>query len=234
MEFELEVKFKPRKLNLEPNDITQLSNLADGEVVKDSRGKHEPGASFVINHGVDSKKFPSLTFPAPNPIEFYLFSTYKNLQNIIQLEKEIQNDVKKVNALLLEEIQFCIFSICALEAFVNQIIPADYEYKDKERNVPKTEIERWWPLEDKFKKVVLDLTGISIASDSKEWGVITDLIDLRNHLIHLKTLYPQVSDFRSYQELYRRLLDNEYDKIFTVVKSVMGKISASKTWDPVY
>ena len=42
--------------------------------------QHKPGATFVINHGdIGSKKFPKIMFPAPNPIEFYLYSAFKHL-----------------------------------------------------------------------------------------------------------------------------------------------------------
>ena len=69
---ELRVKFRPRKINLEPRDLSVISPLADGEIVEDPLGRHKPGTTFVINHGdIGSVKFPKIMFPAPNPIEFY-------------------------------------------------------------------------------------------------------------------------------------------------------------------
>ena len=230
---DLTVKFKPRKIELEPKDIFNLSNLFDGEVVDDPTGKHKAGATIVINHGnIGSTKFPSIMFPAPNPIEFYLFSTLNNLQNIKKLESDVKNDQSKVNALLLEELQFCIFSVCALEAFLNQIIPATYEYDDNGTKITKAEIEKTWSLEDKLKKIVPAITKVSIAGDAVKWAVITDLIGLRNDLIHLKTSYPEISDFRSYQTLYKRLLDNDYDKSFSVLKDVISTVAQSLTHFP--
>ncbi len=224
------MKFKPRKIELEPKNIFNLSNLADGEIVNDPAGRHQPGASFVINHGdIGSTKFPGIMFPAPNPIEFYLFSTFESLEKIKALELEVKTDQKKVNALILEDIRFCIFSVCAIESFVNQIIPATYEYNDGTKKVSKNEIERYWKLEDKFKTIVPQISGISIAGDAKKWATITDLIDLRNHLIHLKTTYPIVSDFRSYQDLYRRLLDLDYEETFSVVKDTISQIATQQS-----
>lgn len=227
---DMTVKFKPRKIDLEPKDIFNLSNLADGEIVNDPTGRHQPGASFVINHGdIGSTKFPGIMFPAPNPIEFYLFSTFESLRKIESLEKEVKTDQKKVNALILEDIRFCIFGICALESFVNQIIPGTYEYDDGTKKIPKNEIERWWKLEDKFKIIVPKLTGISVAGDAKKWKTITDLISLRNDLIHLKTTYPVVSDFRSYQDLYKRLLDMDYDETYSIIKDTISKIATQQS-----
>jgi hypothetical protein len=154
---------------------------------------------------------------------------FESLEKIKALELEVKTDQKKVNALILEDIRFCIFSVCAIESFVNQIIPATYEYNDGTKKVSKNEIERYWKLEDKFKTIVPQISGISIAGDAKKWATITDIIDLRNHLIHLKTTYPIVSDFRSYQDLYRRLLDLDYEETFSVVKDTISQIATQQS-----
>lgn len=227
---DMTVKFKPRKIDLEPRDIFNLSNLADGEIVHDPTGRHKPGSPFVINHGdIGSVKFPGIMFPAPNPIEFYLFSAFESLQKIKALEQEVKIDQKKINALILEDIRFCIFNVSTLESFLNQIIPATYEYNDGSKKINKNEIEKYWKLEDKFKVIIPEITNISIASDTKKWKMITDLISLRNDLIHLKTTYPIVSDFRSYQDLYKRLLDLNYEETFAVVKDVISSIATQQS-----
>ena len=224
---EMRVKFKPRQINLEPKDILKLSNLADGEIVEDPRGRHKPGASFVINHGdIGSKKFPKILFPAPNPIEFYLFSAQNNLNNIRILESIVAKDFSKVNNLLLEEIQFCIFLVSALEAFINQMIPNDYEFEDKGLTIPKSEIERLWSIQDKLKVVIPQVMKVRIANDATKWKILKSLINLRNDLVHLKTV-TQVSDFRSYQDLYRRLLDHDYEASSEVVKHVINAIGTA-------
>ncbi len=225
---ELKVKFKPRQINLEPRDTLKISNLADGEIVEDPLGRHKPGTTFVINHGdIGSTKFPKIMFPAPNPIEFYLYSALRNLDAILALEPVVAKDYTKVNSLLAEEFQFCISVIAALEAFINQTIPGDFEYEDKKIIVSKIQIEREWSIEDKLKKVIPRVVNIAVAGDFKIWTALTSLIELRNDLIHLKTAYPVVSDFRSYQDLYRRLLDNNYEASFKVIKDVIQIIATA-------
>jgi hypothetical protein len=225
---ELKVKFKPRQINLEPRDALKISNLADGEIIEDPLGRHIPGTSFVINHGdIGSIKFPKIIFPAPNPIEFYLFSALRNLENIRTLEPVVGKDHEKVNLLLLEEFQFCIFSVAAIEAFLNQIIPNDFEYKDKKLTISKAQIERGWSIQEKLKKAIPQIANVSIAGDAKKWMALTLLVELRNDLIHLKTAYI-VSDFRSYQDLYRRLLDHDYEASYTVVKDVISTIGTAE------
>lgn len=225
---ELRVKFKPRKIELEPRDISKLSYLADGEIVEDPLGRHKPGTTFVINHGdIGSRKFPKILFPAVNPIEFYLYSALQNLDNIKSLEPQAGGDFSKINQLLLQEFQFCIFSVAAVEAFVNQIIPGDFEYRSKDGLVSKTEIEQKWSIKDKLKKVIPQVINISIAGDTKIWSVLMELIGIRNDLIHLKTAYPVVSDFRSYQDLYRRLLDNDYEASYKTVQEVIKRIGTA-------
>jgi hypothetical protein len=225
---QLRVRFKPRQINLEPLDASKISYLADGEVIEDPLGRHKPGTTFVINHGdLGSLKFPKIMFPAPNPIEFYLYSALKNLESIQKLEQTVAKDYSQVNSLLVEEFQFCIFSIAALEAFINQTIPGTYEFKDQKGSVSKAKIESEWSIQDKLKIIIPKVSGISVAGDYKIWTILTSLIGLRNDLIHLKTAYPVVSDFRSYQDLYRRLLDNDYAESFKVVQKVIGMIAAA-------
>jgi len=225
---EMQVRFYPRKIELEPKDLLKISNLINGEVVEDPSGRHKPGASIVMNHGdIGSLKFPKIMFPAPNPIEFYLFSTLKSLENIRKLEPVVQKDHSQVNLLLLEEFHFCIFAVSAIEAFLNQIIPVDFRYKGKDKYTSKADIEKHWSIEEKFKKAIPQLTGISIAGDAKKWSILTSLIELRHDLIHLKTL-TQISDFKSYQVLYKRLLDYNYDESFVVVKDVISAVGTAQ------
>lgn len=196
---ELKVKFKPRKIDLEPRDLSKLSHLADGQIVEDPLGRHKPGTTFVINHGdIGSIKFPKIMFPAVNPIEFYLFSALRNLESIRTLESEVAKDSGKINQLLLEEFQFCIFAVSAIEAFVNQTILVDFEYKDKKGTVSKAEIERHWTIEEKLKKVIPQAVNVSIAGDTKVWNTLTSLVLLRNDL----TVYSVVSK-RHFMRLHR-------------------------------
>ena len=166
-------------------------------------------------------------FPAPNPVEFYLFSAFKNLENIKVLEQEVAKDYGKVNALLLKEFQFCIFLTSAVEAFLNQIIPNNFVYNDKKINVSKKEIERYWSIENKIKKAVPQITDINITSDSTRWGALLSLIKLRNDIIHLKTI-SQSSDFKSYQELYKELLDHNYELSYAVVTYIIKTIGTAQ------
>ena len=222
---QLKIKVHPRKINLEPRDLLKLSYLVDGEVEEDPLGRHKPGASFTIMHGdINSQKFPKIMFPAPNPVEFYLFSVQKNLKSIQLLEAEVAADFRKVNLLLLEEIQFCIFMVSALEAFINQMIPADFEYKEGEQVWNKVEIEKNWSTKDKLRKIIPSIFDVNIAGDSVVWHQIKTLINLRDDLIHLKTVQ---SDFRSYQDLYRRLLDHDYNSSSEIIKQVIQKIGTA-------
>ena len=224
---EMKVKFKARTINLEPRDLSKISYLIDGEIVEDPTGRHQPGAPFVINHGeVSSTKFPKITFPAPNPVEFYLYSALKNLENIKTLESVVAEDSSKVNNLLLEEFQFCIFAVSILEAFLNQIIPDSFEYKIGDRTLSKVHIEKKWSIQNKLKLAIPQITGVSIAGDNKIWSPLVSLIDLRDDIIHLKTT-TVVSDFRSYQDLYRRLLDHNYEESLEIVQLIITVVGTA-------
>lgn len=223
---ELQVKFTPRKIDLEPHDLSKLSCLAEGEIVEDPLGRHAPGAKFVISHGeIGSVKFPKLIFPAINPIEFFLFSTRQSMENIRIIQPDVLKNHSRINFLLLDEFQYCISSVAAIEAFINQIIPGDFEYVESGKKIPKNEIEKYWKLEDKIKKAIPRITGVALASDSKTWKPLIELIALRNDLIHLKTTYPVISDFQSYQDLYRRLLDHDYEASYKAMKDAIRAIN---------
>lgn len=226
---QLGVRFKPRKINLEPKDALGISNLFDGEITEDPLGRHLPGSLFVINHGdIGSLKFPGIMFPAPNPVEFYLLSALKSLEEIRSLERVIRGDFKRVNLLFVQEFQFCIFLVAALEAFLNQIIPNNFQYKNKGLTVDKSKVESKWSIEEKLKKAIPEIAGIAVAADAKKWATLTSVIKLRDDIIHLKTVYPFTSDFKSYQDLYRRLLDHDYEVSFNVVKDTIKVIGTAE------
>jgi hypothetical protein len=87
-----------------------------------------------------------------------------------------------------------IFSFTALEAFANEVIPADFTYQFKSNKksgtVPlsKAEIERQVSLDEKLKSVLPQAHNIKSPNGTKPWQDYKELKDVRNRLIHLKSI----------------------------------------------
>lgn len=106
------------------------------------------------------------------------------------------------------------FAFNALESFVNEIIPPDFYYEKKIRSIykamSKESIEREINIEEKFKKVVCKFLNCrSISKDSKLWSSFWDLKDIRNRIVHVKTL-EQHSLHPEHQSLWRDLLTENF------------------------
>jgi hypothetical protein len=83
-----------------------------------------------------------------------------------------------------------IFSYTAIEAFANICIPWDYTTESKRKNKKeadtKIEIERWWALSDKLKKVLYEVFGTTDPTKNDWWSDFIALEELRNEIIHTK------------------------------------------------
>ena len=91
-----------------------------------------------------------------------------------------------------EYIQMAIISITtAVEALTNALIPDDFileDIKDGQTiQMNKTEIERTKSIVVKLKKVIPKALSCGSPTRLKSWTKFTQLIDLRNDLIHLKS-----------------------------------------------
>ena len=86
-----------------------------------------------------------------------------------------------------------IFSYSAIEAFANEVIPADYLYEwtntRKEKiNLTGPEIERQIALDEKLKAVIPKAHQLKSPSGTKCWQQYSELKKVRDRLVHLKSL----------------------------------------------
>ena len=88
----------------------------------------------------------------------------------------------------------------ALEAFANQLIPENFIYKGK----TKLEIERYVSFDDKYKKVLRKVRGISIYNQVY-WIDFVKTKEIRDKLIHLKTAGQTY--IKAYDGIFTELVD---------------------------
>jgi len=84
-----------------------------------------------------------------------------------------------------------VFSFTALEAFANEAIPTDFEYRSEKKDKPivmkKADIERSISLDEKLHSVLPKALGIATPKGKRLWQQYKLLKDMRDRIIHLKT-----------------------------------------------
>lgn len=123
-------------------------------------------------------------------------------ETIETLNSESENDKKeslnKSSSIVcdyIETIQIAlVFGYVALETFANLSIPDDYEYKkaNKSKGIhelyEKDSIERWLSLKEKFQYILPNIYKTDKVENQKWWGHFNNLEQLRNDIIHQKTV----------------------------------------------
>jgi len=182
---------------------------------------------FAVNKLVHGRnKFLLLE---PNPVTFYfsiafdLIPQFENAKK--QLDIILSND-SQPNGLSLAiaySLIFrissigVIFSLLAVEAFMNQQLPDYTLIKFKNKSVSKDKIQRWASFEDKLKTIIPSVTDKNFCRDHPKRGdKISRLKRLRDELIHLKQ---QRNDgLTSYNEIYQDVLDVDLKSLVSTVK----------------
>jgi hypothetical protein len=116
-----------------------------------------------------------------------------------------------------------IFLATSLEAFINQIIPDDYEYqiplKNRTEFYSKSQIQKHHTLRDKFAIILPKSLGMEeIKSHQKLYKNVTELIDLRNDLIHTK----DERGIFKYADFSGRLLNHDFEKSISTVRDAIN------------
>jgi len=168
-----------------PNDVALYSNIAE---------KHLNLAKiFFEEHVLEIKK---------NRHDYFLNSKQETSEYFDYFENVIAA---------------IIFSYTAIEAFANICIPSNYatdSIRKKERaQDTKVEIERWWTLGDKLKKVLYEVLGSTDPTKSDWWIDFILLEELRNEIIHTKQ--------SSSETRYTKLFSKNVFEIISVNKKII-------------
>ncbi|MCH2196873.1 hypothetical protein, partial [Kordia sp.] len=200
-------------------EVVAKASKMKGVIVASGRGEE----NFVMaNITPSKKKDKTLVFAEPNPVILYYNSGIEHIKSAI----EIRNNILK-SELGHEELYaiFCDFykesfqgitqMIMAMESLFNQKIPENIELELDGETLTKERIE-WKDFKTKLRHIVPQLTGIDFYADhNTDYQNITEVNNLRNNLIHLKSL--KEDNYTHYQALCKALIDFDYEKNCTSI-----------------
>lgn len=119
-----------------------------------------------------------------------------------------------------------IFSFTALEAFANELVPADFTYAWTNRKKEKlsftgSEIERRVSLDEKLKCVLPQAHNIPSPAGTKPWSEYKELKKIRDRLVHMKSVDRKASGPDD-QTIWGLMLWNKKYNYPRVAHSIMG------------
>jgi len=233
-----------KKIN--PEDIEKFNGLMvdipGGKIpklkFKDVKDKH---AFLLMEGGEMLRSFfyndngTTCTIPIANPVLIYFHSSQINLRHIYAAKENLLNmftDNEKINENSLQLFYdffgltsgFTVLLMTALEAFVNQKIPADYKYEKLEGNkftkiYDNIQIQRWITLDEKITEI---LNRVTNKDFSKQFGNrqihISNLKILRDDIVHTK----KGADYENYTNLFKRTLGFKFNESIEAVRDFIN------------
>jgi len=110
-------------------------------------------------------------------------------------KKEFIKSMSGIVCDYIETVQIAIvFGYTALETFSNLSIPDEFIYKKENKSkkineiYEKNAIERWISLKEKIQHILTNIYKTTKAENQKWWGLFTSLEQLRNDIIHQKSV----------------------------------------------
>lgn len=165
----------------------------------------------------------------PNDISMYSGISEKNLKTATEFydrviaprHKNLYNPfpAKNIQIEYLDFFELIITAVVsaytALEAMSNMCIPEGYTFTDKDGIIhTRLQIERYFPLRDKFKLVLKVLYKTPDPTKEKWWSKFKKLEDIRNTIIHAK---PSRSNDR-----YAQFLKKEIFTFIQIHKTIIS------------
>ncbi|MBL7839207.1 MAG: hypothetical protein JNJ75_03610 [Cyclobacteriaceae bacterium] len=166
--------------------------------------------------------------PEPEPNLIYFNNAQVNLKRLkeskialLEACKAFENGVvmgHKVYQFMYSASTFAIFLFTALEATINNSIPANFTYTHKGKVLDLTGIQ-YLNFADKAKKVLPKATGLNfVKTNSPKYDRIPKLKHLRDTIVHAKK-----SDLKViYGEIVKEALDFNYDLIIMDVRDFIN------------
>lgn len=174
--------------------------------------------------------------PEPDPIVIYFSNAQYYLKYVLDSKKELFKDLDdpkpNTNKILHSfygfygcSTSYILFLFNSLEAFLNSLIPSDYQYiKDVDRKnkiYNKEKIQKYLPFEEKLKNIIPQITNKNFHSEfGNKYDAIIKLKGLRDEIVHTKT--DDKSKPNYYQRLYTLALNFDYKETIYHVKDLIN------------
>lgn len=184
-------------------------------------------------------------FDVPNFTSLFLSKAEKELSQAKEIyQKLIFHKVKQRERFVfskeenvslfdyLEHIKAAITtSFTAVECLVNDLVPDNFVYKEKRKGLEdrlydKKEIERWISTVHKVALVIPQAMSISSPNTYNFWPKFSKLKDLRNDIIHFRSLLPieQVEKERILSLLLDNSVFGKVNSAFDLIKKIQMEI----------
>jgi len=244
---------KKYQLSKETLDSVLNQTSSDTELDLNSNGKKgntflliNPETSelqFIIPYKFDGH-FYAAHFPNPVQLFFKLAIEHKSkadivvksFENNVELEysqgENSTGKIKMVNSDIFD--QFIIHKICCLtalistvEAFVNENIPEDLKIRNnKNVEVGKFEVERFWDLKSKLKEVIPKTVNLENETYEVLVNKFLEINYLRNEFTHMK-FKTDNRNFDPYLDNFKKLINLDLDKTILEVQKLINSIKKS-------
>lgn len=175
------------------------------------------------------------TIPLANPVLIY-FNLAQSYLKDISNTKETLLSLFKADSNINEDSlslfyryfgltsSFVVMLMTSLEAFVNQKIDKDYEYKKQDQNkclkvYNYEQIQRWIPLTEKIGNILNPVTSKNFGKNYKlKQTHIDNLKTLRDLIVHTKA----GNNYEEYIELYKKSLNFNFNESIEAVQDFIN------------
>ncbi|MBD2101600.1 hypothetical protein [Leptolyngbya sp. FACHB-261] len=208
-----------------------------------------PGSNTLLPIGAIGKgvaeidyKANRVTFPIPNATALF-FNLSKRHYESARVTSQTFSSGPDSHSLPDEDIfsyledvmASVVFAYTALEAFANEEIPDDFVHtitKSKCSEVfNKSQIERSLSLQTKLRDILPGITGITSPKGTKVWQDFVALEELRNNIIHMKTMDRQHVGY-SNQSIWSKLVSEPVPFVLPSVKAMIDYFYTSRQLKP--
>jgi hypothetical protein len=162
------------------------------------------GTRLTVSSVIQLTKKKQLTIPLPNATALLLnsaalaFIEARKIRDRSGIDKTLHTEVSfssdaEAFDYLESMMKSIILAFTALEAFVNEMIPADFFYARYHKSdlvmeaASKETIERHTPLDEKLTKVLPEVMQCPSPKGGRSWHGYRQLKNARDRIIHMKT-----------------------------------------------
>ncbi len=213
------------------NDLKSPSSVFKGKEGYLTFIQREGGYTYgAFVHKIDGREY---LFPIPDPTLIYFHNAQihleiikrerKNLLTALDIEKGLsETGINQIFSFYGAVSNFVINLFTALESFINQRIPDDFNYvlvsKKSTISYNKKQIMESLQFDEKLKEVLPKATGKIINTTSPKFQRINELKIFRDSIVHTK---PGTSNTK-YDELIKKAIKFNYRESLEAVADVMN------------
>jgi hypothetical protein len=194
----------PKKTSTDDWRLQTFTHLAEDWVSPWSGVMSPKGTRITVSSVISLTKKKQLTIPLPNATALLLnsaalaFIEACKIRDKSGIDKTLHVEVNFPSGedafdYVENMIESIVLAFTALEAFVNETIPADYFYARHHRSdvvleaASKETIERHTSLDEKLTSVLPEVLQCSSPKGGRSWHGYRQLKNVRNRIIHMKT-----------------------------------------------